>query len=362
MKLRKELTVMVILIIVIVFAATVLPSYPGFVINYDRFIFYPFQQARNFLLAYIPFSVGDILYISGGIWALATIIRWVGYLVHFRSKKGPLARSILRSVSTILCFYLLFIAGWGANYNKQPVSVSWHLRNGAPKKRDTAQLKAFDQFLIDKINTSQKGYHALSFNETNKRAQNYYALYTDCHVKKGVDIKLSLFSYFMDRLGVDGYYNPFTGEGQVVSDLPDFIMPFVVCHEMAHQAGIAVEEDANLISYALCTDSYDSTFAYSAYLNIWLYTNTRLFYHDSALANRMEAQLNPLTRLHLDTLEEFSKKYHNDAARYSNEMYDSYLKMQRQKEGMHSYGNVSYSAWLLELQRQQSGYSQIMIP
>ena len=131
---------------------------------------------------------------------------------------------------------------------------------------------------------------------------------------------------------------------------------------MAHQAGIAAEGDANLMAYAVGTAGNDTSFSYSCYLNIWLYTNNRLWFRDSTLSKNLEAQLNPLTRAHIDTLEAISEKYHNDVTKYSGELYDSYLRMEHQKDGIRSYGNVSSSAWQLELQRSNGKKGLISIP
>jgi hypothetical protein len=178
----------------------------------------------------------------------------------------------------------------------------------------------------------------------------------------GLKIKPGLFGYFMRRLGVEGYYNPFTGEGQIDAELPAFTMPFLICHEMAHQAGIASEEDANLMAYALGTTTPDSTFRYSAYLNLWLYANNRLYRRDSTKAKELDSLLNKMTKAHIDTLDQISKKYQSDYTYYSNSLYDNYLKMQDQKEGIRSYSNVVVSAWLLEQKRSINSDSLIRIP
>ena len=131
---------------------------------------------------------------------------------------------------------------------------------------------------------------------------------------------------------------------------------------MAHQAGIAAEGDANLMAYALGTITDDSTFNYSSYLNIWFYANYRLYHRDSVMAKKFESQLNKLTKAHIDTLEQLSIKYQNSMTHYTKELYDDYLKMQNQKEGIRSYSNVAASAWQLEQSRMSGIKGLVRIP
>ncbi len=355
MNLIKNVVRLVGLVGLILMCVYVLPGHVPF---YDKYIFYPLQSLRIALLGWVPFSVGDVVYVAGGAALLYTVVRWVYYLVKFREHKKRLAVSVLDTVNAALFAYLFFIVGWGANYSKRPLHEYWGMDSPVYKTReerraaDSAMLIAYNDFLVRRLNVFAPQYRNLSLKEVNARSKAFYQHYTDSKVKMhGLDVKPSMFGYFMERVAVDGYYNPFTGEGQVSRRLPGFVLPFVVSHEMAHQAGIAAEGDANLMAYALGTRSADPSFNYSAYLNIWLYANSRLFRRDSVRAKQFEAQLNKLTKAHLDTLEELSKKFDNEASRYSTEFYDNYLKMQHQKEGIRSYGNVVTSAWLLELNR-----------
>jgi hypothetical protein len=61
-------------------------------------------------------------------------------------------------------------------------------------------------------------------------------------------------------------------------------------------------------------------------------------------------------------MEELSEAYQNEYARYSTELFDTYLKMQDQKEGIRSYSNVAVSAWQLELRRAAGNRRLIRIP
>ena len=366
MKLKRKLILLLVLAVLIALAVSVLPHcIPG----YDRWFFYPFQSLRILLLGALPFSVGDVLYVAGGAMLLYTLIRWIYYALKFNRYRQQLAASVLNAINTALFIYLFFVMGWGANYAQPSLYQYWKLQTPEIKDRavrrstDSLSLIAFNQFLLDKLNTTAPLYHPLSLQKTNERAKAAYRLCTDSKVKlHGLSVKPSMFGYFMERMAIDGYYNPFTGEGQINSRLPAFMMPFVVAHEMAHQAGIAAEGDANLMAYAVGTATNDAAFNYSCYLNIWLYANNRLFRRDSVSAKKFEGQLNKLTTAHIDTLEELSKKYDNDASRYGSELYDSYLKMQHQKEGIRSYGNVTTSAWQLEIQRMNGKVKMINIP
>ncbi len=368
MNIRRKIIVLATLIAIALVYAFVEYNFTNALIrNYNR-VYYSLQSVRIGITSIVPFSLGDIAYVAAGIGVVVAVVRWVYLLLHFKSSKEKFWVITVKSVSAAVATYLLFIAGWGANYNKIPLYKHW----GLSEQIDTSILLSgnmainfdtscqrlpkrllplvdFNIYLLSKINEYAPGYKDLPLNAINTRAVSYYASYTNSPISKtGLRIKRSLFGYFLERMAIEGYYNPFTGEGQVNSGLPAFIMPFLVCHEMAHQAGIAAEEDANLMAYAIGVATTDSAFRYSAYLNIWQYANNRLYRFDSVLASRLERRLNPLTLSHLDSLDKINARYHKQMARYSSEIYDSYLKMNDQKDGVRSYANVSKSARILE--------------
>ncbi len=346
-----------------------LTQFPGFVIYYSDHIYPSIQSGRHTVFGAVPFSIGDVLYIIGGIWLLVTLTRWVYFVRKFGAYKDRLAGSVLNVANTGLMVYLVFLLGWGANYSKEPLARSWGLKveksggRKALKAREIAALGSFNKFLVDRLNQYAPQYSSLPYSHINDRALVYYREFTTSKVKdRGLGIKGSLFGYFLQRMGIDGYYNPFTSEGQITKRIPVFMMPFTVCHEMAHQAGIAAEGDANLLAYAVATAADDPVFRYSAYLNIWLYTNNRLFRYDSAQAKHFSGQLNMLTIAHLDTLDQISQKYHGLFSSYTSDIFDSYLRLQQQADGILTYGNVSREAWLWEQKRIRSRNTPIQVP
>ncbi len=356
---RKQVFITLAIVLLVWLLSCVSADDTSLIHAYDRVVFYPFQSLRAVLFGYLPFSIGDVIYVAAGVFLVVRLVFFARLLFRFQSKNAKLLPSLMRGLNIVLCAYLFFLLGWGLNYNKQPLGKEW----GLDAVKDTFKTAVFDSVLVDKINAVASGYHDFSAPEVNKICADNYRTMTSCGIAIcGTPVKPSFFSWFLERLGIDGYYNPFTGEGQVSSRIPHFMLPFVVTHEMAHQAGIAAEGDANLLAYAIGTQSSDASFRYSAYLNIWLYADRRLFRKDSMNAKRLKGKFNKMTLAQLDTLDELSKLYDNDATRYSSGMYDDYLKLHHQKEGIRSYGNVMIDAWRLEKKGRFGANNLIFIP
>lgn len=352
LRLQRKMIFLFAFVTLIVIFNLLLPGHPKMVGWYARQIFRPFQNVRNVLFGYIPFSIGDLLYVLAIILLLSTLISWVYFITKFRTQAHYLWASVLSFVNVFAFCYAIFFLGWGGNYYKPQLAKYWSLNTTAWK--DTASLFEFDALLIERLNQLAPQYRPQTFKEVNQEAKAAFRELTDSKTRlHGLSAKPSLFGYFMQYLGIQGYYNPFTGEAQVNRFLPEYMLPFVVCHEMAHQSGIAAEGDANLLSYALCTRSPDPGFAYSGYFNIWLYTHNRALLQDSARAVLYYSRLNELSQRHVDTLRAIRQQYKGLLNQLSGALYDSYLRWHNQKEGIESYFKVVKSAWAFERSRAQ---------
>ena len=361
MRFKRKLIIILILVAVLTVIQYALPAHSRVVNFYDAYIFRPFQSIRNSIFSIIPFSIGDVLYLVAGSALLVVLVKWIYYLWKFRTNRHDLGASLLHTFITICLVYILFILGWGGNYYKPSLTDYWQLNKTAWDRDST--LARFDEHLISKLNETAPGYTQTSFHKIDKKAKHYFKELTDSRTKlHGVKVKASLFGYLMQYLGIQGYYNPWTGEAQVNAYLPTFMLPFVICHEMAHQSGVAAEDDANLLAYALGTAADDINFRYSAYFNLWLYTHSRLKTFDSLKAKELKLQLNPITLAHLDTLKKIRKQYAGELNAYSGAIYDGYLKLHHQKDGIESYNKVAITAWAWEEKKKKDRTVLIKIP
>jgi len=355
---KRKLISLVTIVAILLLIFCILPLYPA---GFSTYVFRPFQHFRNVIFNNIPFSLGDVLYITGGIAIVVVVIRWLYFLFSIRQYREALAISVLRTLSAAGIVYMVFLLGWGSNYYKPSLSESWGFADSTTESDSSCY--AFDTLLINRLNEYAAHYHPATFRETGNRAAQYYLSYT-WHPNQalGLKIKPSLFGEFLQYMGVQGYFNPFTGEAQGDSYLPDFMQPFVICHELAHQAGIAAEDDANLMAYAVGTRANDSSFNYSCYFNLWLYTHSRVRMIDTALAKSLYKTLNPITVSQLDTLRALNKRYRSKLSRLSHGWYDKYLRMQHVRNGIESYDDVVGSAYMWERRRSVRKDSLIMIP
>lgn len=361
MQYKKKLIWLFAIMALVTIAQTVVPYKPSWTIVYADYIFVPYQSFRNLLFGWSQLSFGDLLYLALGIALIALPIRWIYFLVTIRKNQNRLVHSFFNTAIVASVVFLLFLLGWGGNYYKPSLTTYWGMNKDEWKPDSTEIL--YERFLLEQLNEQAKGYTPLPFKQVRRKGMDYYKQHTDCKARlHGLNIKPSIYGFLMQYFGIQGYYNPLTGEAQVNRFLPSFMLPFVVTHEMAHQAGVAAEDDANLVAYTVSIMSGDPTFKYSAYLNMWLYNHYRLRRKDSVLANDMRAQLNPLTVHHLDTLRQIRERYKNEFDTYTTSMYDVYLKMLEQEEGIGSYNEAVATAWAWEQADSLHRRKKIRIP
>jgi hypothetical protein len=316
---------------------------PRFVSLYHHWFFIPLESARNYVLNLLPFSFGDLLYTASALLLLFAIPRFVYLALRSRKRLGP---SLLQGLYSLLLVYLVLLLAWGGNYFRPPLTDQLQLLPAAALQHD--DMVAFDSVLTDRLNVFIKQYRNSSRKELDPLASRFYR---QRNTLPPVYAKASLFGIAMAYLGIEGYYNPFTGEAQFNDHIPPFMKPFVLAHEMAHQTGIAAEGDANLMAYIVCSESGNGTYQYSACFNIWLYTHRYVRMTDSVAARRSRERLNAISLAQVDTLRAIRRRYSSAAGDYSSQVYDAYLRLGNQQEGIESYRNVAFSALAWEIKK-----------
>ena len=153
-------------------------------------------------------------------------------------------------------------------------------------------------------------------------------------------LKPVMLSKAMSYAHITGVYTFFTGEANINVDFPDYTIPYTAAHELAHQRGIAREDEANFVAYLVCIESDDAYVRYSAYLNLYEYVASALWRADKELYAEMASALTPSVKGELRAYSEFFDKYRDSVvSEISGAVNNTYLTIQG-TAGTASYGMV----------------------
>jgi hypothetical protein len=326
-------------------------NYPDWIErNYSRGIYPVIAEFYRTIFGWVPFSVGDLLYCAAGIYLLILFIKFVKLLFTRRFREVNYKRGFVKLFFVLAIIYVYFNLSWGLNYNRPGIASQLQLN---PEIHSEQDLKMITNLLLTKVNEKRLLLGAGRVNykpyeETFKEAQAAYQASASLFPFLAYDtesVKRSLYGRVGNFLGFLGYYNPFTGEAQLNLTQPRFLIPYVSCHEMAHQLGYASESEANFVGYLAAVCSSDKLFHYSTYFDLFNYANHELFLRDSLTAKENYKQLDTLVKIDVIELKRYWKKSENPIEPIIKIFYDHYLKANQQIKGVKSYNEVI--GWLI---------------
>ena len=317
---------------------------------YSRGLYPVVARLQRVLFGWIPFSVGDLVYAAAVILLIYGLVRGLRRLIRRQAGRGWLLRGLGRVVFVLLWVYVLFNVLWGLNYNRLGIAEQLQLE---VRPYTNAELNSLTGYLLGELNVldSQARVNRVDLARMPVlrggavRAYDSLAADEPRFVYRSRSVKASLFSYPGAYMGFAGYYNPFTGEAQVNTMDPLFGQPFTTCHEMGHQLGYAKENEANFIGFLAAKSSPDPAFAYSAYLDLFLYSIRELAARDSVLVKNYKGKLPRGVHDDLREQARFNRKYENGFEPMIWSAYGRYLKANRQPHGIVTYTEVT--AWLI---------------
>lgn len=158
-----------------------------------------------------------------------------------------------------------------------------------------------------------------------------------------------LLSHYWSYTRIVGLYMPLLVEPNVNIDQPGFMIPASAAHEIAHSRGLASEGDAEFASFLSCVSHPDHVWRYSGLISAWKSASYKLWQEDPdawSLAYREELSEEVIRDLQAETA--YWKAFETPVAEFSEKVNDSYLKVNKEKEGVKSYGHVVdlLLAWL----------------
>lgn len=307
-------------------------------------------QKISHITGIFPFSVAEVLGIS------ICLFIFIGFLYHSINairKRQLRIQKYIRYISTGAIFfstlYFLFIGMWGLNYYRLPFAVTAELD---VRPASLEELEALCRQMIERANRlrslqeedgngamkAQNGIEGIL-----KRAQMGYDAASHLYPVLGGSYgrpKKILFSHIMSYQGIGGIYFPFTAEANVNALRPEFMIPFITTHEMAHQRGFAREDEANFIGYIASVMHPHYDFQYSGVMLGLLYAMEVLEEQDKTLHGKLTALYSPGIQRDLEARDSHYEQYRGLISRVSNRVNHVFLQANGQNEGIQSYGLV----------------------
>jgi len=308
-----------------------------------HYFFKWFSHIQRILFRKIPFSVGDVFYTLVVLYIFYYFIKFVKNL---KKNTIPFVIKFL-SLAIILefCFYLF----WGFNYARIPLRYTLNLNIKNFKTEDLIRLNKTLIFKVNKLQLELTQSDSLKVSppyDKNeiliKSSNSYYQLAKKWPLfsNKIPNLKYSLFSLPLSYMGYSGYYNPFTGESQVNSKIVKSYIPFTACHELAHQIGYAAEQEANFLGYLACINSKDLFVQYSGYLVALSYCISNLEKVDKAQYQILVKTINKGVLKNFQENNTFWKAHQNPSTKIFANIYDRFLKANKQAKGIKSYYGI----------------------
>jgi hypothetical protein len=300
------------------------------------------SKIQRKLTGFINFSIGDLFYIFCFLFLLVKLYKLIVICV-FKRRRIELKKYLLSGLRYFFWVYIIFQLAWGLNYYRLGIA---HQLNIQKKKYTKEEVENMVCDLVSKLNKirpsiSQDSLPQPSFNHIIEESIWLFDSLKSTHKLlnyENVSVKKSIISKWGHYFGFTGYYNPFSGEAQLSTDIPTVLAPYVVCHEIAHQLGYAPEDEANFVGYLACSKSNNPYFKYSVYLDLYRYAAVELLRMGESNTHFWE--LNSLVQQDLRDIRRFFKMKANKISPIVTEVYSQYLKANRQSEGLNSYNDV----------------------
>jgi len=313
---------------------------------FNRYISSLYRALFAKLTGWIPFSLAESIIISVPLILVALVVYANSRFADSWRQVGLFCVSLL---SLLALLFAAFTVGFAPGYHGSTLDKKLGIDRAevsAEELYETAVILA-DLIEAEKddicFRTQNFSVMPYGYGEMNDKLIDAYDKACEKYSfiqKLDSNIKPVMLSSAMSYTHITGVYTFFTGEANINVDFPDYTVPYTAAHELAHQRGIAREDEANFVAYLVCIESDDAYIRYSAYLNLYEYVSNALYKASPELYYAVQGSLDNKIRYEMKAYSEFFEKYRDSVASEISEVVnDTYLTIQG-TPGTASYGMV----------------------
>lgn len=314
----------------------------------DRVIL-PLRRGLGDLSYRVPFSVMEVLYVLAALLGLGYVVWTIAAVVRARGRRRRRAYAGgLGAVCICVTLYTLFFFLWGLGFWTDSFQDKSGIRAQEVAVED---LQAVTAYFAERtaeaagaVPRDENGCFDVSWQEILAESPHVYDdlegefpfLAFEDH-----GVKPMFFSRLMSRMDFTGFYCAYTGESNVNIDSPACLLPSTAAHELAHQRGIASEQECNFLAVLAATTSGDPAYVYSGWLMGYIYLGNALYTADPEAYWAIRETLPETVLADLAENNAYWAQFRDSAAKkVSNKVYDGMLKAYGESRGIQSYGTV----------------------
>ena len=317
--------------------------------DYSESIYQTIRRGISSITSLVPFSIAEILlyFLVIGIFILLSIrlIQLILRKIRFRRFLGTIV-SILLAGGIVLN---LFYATWGFNYFREPLATRMGLN---VTSRSVDELEAFvlktaqqARDLRATLHEDENGVFAPqeSKDELFSRLPAAYTALSEKHsvfLADATRAKQIFWSQGLSWQGISGIYIGLTAEPNVNADQPPLLVFQAAAHEMAHQTGIASENEAELVGYLACLNTSDPNIRYSGLAYALIVAGNALYDADSTRYLAVTETYGDAIWRDFTAYNSYWDAFSGEVRESADRRNDAYLKHNSQQSGIKSYGEA----------------------
>lgn len=293
----------------------------------------------------LPFSLAELLIAAGVIGLLVYIITTILRGIRQKGWGVRIYRLCMTLLSAFLAIYAGFCLLWGVYYYGDDFAAKSGLSRD---KISVEQLQTVTVYFADMANAyadrvprDENGVCAIDRAAVLERSRVLYAGLEQkypCLTGPPVRAKGIVCSRVMSAIDFTGFFFPFTAEANVNMDFPTALFPSTVAHELAHQRGVAKEQEANFVAVLACLEDGAPEQVYSAALLAYVHLGNALYSADREAWAEVYGSLSDRVKGDFAADRAYWKQFETPVREASNTVYEGFLQSYDQELGLKSYG------------------------
>lgn len=307
---------------------------------------HPYHLFMSKLCSHFAFSAAELVY-AAAILGLAAYLLWCVYrLIRFPEKLWQLYRLVLTLAMAGAVFWAGLNVMWTPCYYAPGFAEQSGVDDGPLDLEEletvTRWFAALASEYADEVPRDENGACTTDRDSVLDRAAGVFEGAAELYPfldGEALRPKPIHFSRIMSYLDFTGFFFPMTGEANLNMDSPVFLLPSTSQHEIAHQRGVAMEQECNFVAVLSCLESEYADFRYAGAALAYIYLGNALAGADYEAYTEIYYSLSDTVRADFKAQSAYWDEFRDSAAqKASNTVYDSFLKSNGQELGMQSYG------------------------